>query len=61
MAWRIDKFVPADGVPSYGDVWDPANAGKTMMRAHSGMLGAGLYLERIGKMKPGSVLVDAYV
>lgn len=60
IAWRTDKFVPADGVPSYGDVWDPANAGKTMMRAHSGMLGAGLFLERTGKMKPGSVLVDAY-
>jgi spermidine/putrescine transport system substrate-binding protein len=60
IAWRTDMFAPADGVPSYGDVWDKANAGKTMMRAHSGMLGAGLYLERIGQMKPGSVLVDAY-
>ncbi|MEQ8708134.1 MAG: extracellular solute-binding protein [Rhodospirillales bacterium] len=60
MGWRTDKWAPADGEPSYGDVWDKANAGKTMMRAHSGMLGAGLYLERIGKMKPGSTLVDAY-
>ncbi len=60
MGWRTDKWAPADGEPSYGDVWDKANAGKTMMRAHSGMLGAGLYLERIGKLKPGSVLVDAY-
>jgi spermidine/putrescine transport system substrate-binding protein len=60
IAWRTDLWAPADGEPSYGDVWDPANAGKTMMRAHSGMLGAGLFLERTGKMKPGSTLVDAY-
>jgi spermidine/putrescine transport system substrate-binding protein len=55
MAWRTDMWAPADGVPSYGDVWDEANAGKTMMRAHSGLLGAGLYMERVGEMEPGSI------
>ncbi len=55
IGWRTDQFQPKDGVPSYGDVWDPANAGKTMMRAHSGMLGAGLHMEASGQMDPGSV------
>jgi len=57
MAWRVDKFQPAaaDGVPSYGEIWSEANAGKTMIRAHSGMLCAGLYMEASGAMDPGSV------
>ncbi len=55
IAWRIDKWLPADAGPSYGDVWSEENAGKTMGRAHSMMLGAGLYMERIGEMEPGSV------
>jgi len=57
MAWRVDKFSPADssGVPSYGEIWSEANAGKTMIRAHSGMLCAGLYMEASGQMDPGSV------
>ncbi len=61
MAWRTDEWTPeaSDGVPSYGAVWEDRNAGKTMCRAHSGMLGAGLYLERIGQQKPGSIW-DAY-
>ena len=57
MAWRVDKWAPADasGVPSYGEIWDEANAGKTMIRAHSGMLCAGLFMEASGQMDPGSV------
>lgn len=57
MAWRVDEWTPEskDGVPSYGAVWEDRNAGKTMCRAHSGMLGAGLYLERIGKQEKGSM------
>lgn len=57
MAWRIDKWAPEDpsGVPSYGEIWSEANAGKTMIRAHSGMLCAGLYMEASGQMEPGSV------
>lgn len=57
MAWRVDKFAPADGsgVPSYGEIWSDENAGKTMIRAHSGMLCAGLYMEASGQMDPGSV------
>lgn len=55
IAWRTDLWSPAGDFPSYGDVWDDANAGKTMGRGHSMMLGAGLYLERIGELEPGSV------
>lgn len=55
VAWRIDKFTPAGQFPSYYDIWDDANAGKTMGRAHSMMLGLGLGLERRGEMAPGSI------
>ncbi len=55
IAWRTDKFTPAGEFPSYYDVWDEANAGKTMGRANSVMLGAGLGLERLGQLPPGSM------
>ena len=55
MAWRTDLYSPPGGIPSYGNVWQPEVRGKTMMRAHSGMLGTGLYLETIGKLEPGDV------
>lgn len=55
IGWRTDLFEPKGGVPSYGDVWAEENAGKTMIRAHSGMLGAGLHMEAAGLMDPGSV------
>ena len=55
IGWRTDLFSPAGGVPSYGNIWDKANEGKTMVRPHSGMLGAGLYMETIGELEPGDV------
>jgi len=57
MAWRTDLFIPKsdDGVPSYGEIWSEENAGKTMIRAHSGMLTAGLYMETIGELAAGDV------
>lgn len=55
IAWRTDLWQPEGEFPSYGDVWDDVNAGKTMGRGHSMMLGAGLHLERIGEMEPGSM------
>ena len=58
IAWRTDKWQPKDGpngLPSYGDIWDPAVKGKTMMRLHSGMLGAGLHLEGTGVLEPGDM------
>jgi len=55
IAWRTDKWAPSGSAPSYGDVWDDANAGKTMGRPHSTMLGAGLYMETIGELEKGDV------
>ena len=57
IAYRTDLWLPSGDAPSYGDVWSEENAGKTMGRAHSMMLGAGLYMEASGQMEPGSVWV----
>jgi spermidine/putrescine transport system substrate-binding protein len=55
IAYRTDLWLPAGDAPSYGDVWSEENAGKTMGRAHSMMLGAGLFMERSGEMEAGSI------
>ena len=57
IAWRTDRWRPAraDGLPSYGDLWQDALSGKTMMRPHSGMLGAGLHLEAVGALPAGAM------
>lgn len=55
IAWRTDKWQPKGEFPSYGDVWADENAGKTMGRAHSMMLGAGLFMEAIDQLAPGSI------
>ncbi|MGE0211000.1 MAG: extracellular solute-binding protein [Parvibaculaceae bacterium] len=55
VAWRTDQWNPKDEFPSYGDVWSDENAGKTMGRPHSMMLGAGLYMETTGELEPGSI------
>ncbi len=61
IAWRTDQWAPPRGgeVPSYGDIWQSDVRGKTMMRPHSGMLGAGLHLEQIGKL-PAGAMKNAY-
>jgi spermidine/putrescine transport system substrate-binding protein len=60
ISWRTDKWQPKGEFPSYGDIWDDANAGKTMGRSHSLILGAGLWMEGEGKIEPGSMLKAAY-
>ena len=55
IAWRTDLYAPEGGVPSYGAIWDDANAGKTMIRPHSGMLCAGLFMETIGELDKGAM------
>lgn len=55
VAWRTDMYAPPGGIPSYGNLWQPDVKGKTMLRPHSGMLGAGLYLETIGELEPGAM------
>ena len=60
ISWRTDKWQPKAEFPSYGDIWDDANAGKTMGRSHSLILGAGLWMEGEGKLEPGSMLKASY-
>jgi spermidine/putrescine transport system substrate-binding protein len=55
VSWRTDLYTPPNDTPSYGNIWDPEVKGKTMIRPHSGMLGAGLYLETTGKLEPGAM------
>lgn len=51
--------VKASGQVSYGDMWKPEYAGKVAMRAHSGLLGIGLYLDATGKV-PSNRMLDTY-
>ena len=55
IGWRTDLYSPPGGTPSYGNIWDKEVEGKTMIRPHSGMLGAGLFMETIGELEPGDV------
>jgi len=55
VAWRTDLYSPPGGEPSYGNIWDGSAEGHTMIRPHSGMLGAGLYMETIGELESGDV------
>ena len=55
VSWRTDLYSPPGGEPSYGNIWDGSAEGNTMIRPHSGMLGAGLYMETIGELDAGDV------
>ncbi len=57
VAWRTDLWEPPreSEIPSYGDCWQPDVEGKVMLRPHSGMLGAGLYLESSGTLEAGAM------
>jgi len=55
VSWRTDKYAPPGGIPSYGNIWQQDVQGRTMIRPHSGMLGAGLYLETTGELEPGDM------
>ncbi len=55
VSWRTDLYSPPDGMPSYGNIWSADVEGKAMIRPHSGMLGAGLYLETTGQLEPGAM------
>ena len=53
ISWRTDKWKPADGLPSFGDIWEP-NPGissKFMMgRTYSMMTGCGIWMHHKGEM-----------
>jgi spermidine/putrescine transport system substrate-binding protein len=47
------------GELSYGSIWQPEFEGKVTVRAHSSLLGIGLYLDAIGKV-PSNRMLDTY-
>ncbi len=48
------------GKLSYGDIWAPENAGKMTIRAHSGLIGLGLWMDAAGKISSNQMR-DTYV
>lgn len=50
LAWNSDKRDLEYGQASYADLWREENRGKVAVRAHSALLGIGLWLDRIGKL-----------
>ena len=42
--------------PSYGDLWKPEYIGKMSCRAHSSLIGIGLYLDAIGEVSSNRML-----
>jgi spermidine/putrescine transport system substrate-binding protein len=50
LTWnRADRQL-VYGDASFGDLWHPDNRGKVTVRAHSALLGIGLYLDRVGEL-----------
>jgi len=45
-----DAIDPVYGELGYGSLWDEGNRGRVTVRAHSAMLGMGLYLDSIGEI-----------
>ena len=54
IAWRVDRWQPS-APPSYGNIWQKGSWDAAMCRPHSGMMGAGLYMETVGALEPGSM------
>ena len=59
IAWHTERWQPDGLLPSYGDIWDDANAGKVMGDTRGLMLGTCLWLEETGVLESGA-LVAAY-
>jgi len=58
LAFDKDQAPMEYGTASYGDIWKPEMAGKATVRAHSSLVGLGLWLEAEGKLpRP---LLDAF-
>lgn len=58
-AWNTDKLSFKYGELSYNTMWDPEFAQKVTCRPHSVFIGAGLYLDSIGKV-PSNRMMDTY-
>jgi spermidine/putrescine transport system substrate-binding protein len=59
IAWNTDLLSPQYGELSYGTLWQPEFVGKVTCRPHSVFIGAGLYLDAIGKL-PSDRMYDTY-
>ena len=59
IAWSTKDISPKYGELSYGDLWKPEYVGKVTCRPHSVFIGAGLYLDAIGKV-PSDRMYDTY-
>ncbi len=59
MAWNTDALDFKYGELSYGSMWEPEFAQKVTCRPHSVFIGAGLYLDAIGKV-PSNRMFDTY-
>jgi len=58
IAFDKDQAPLEYGTASYGDIWKPEMQGKATVRAHSGLVGLGLWLEAEGKLP--MPMVDAF-
>ena len=59
MAWNTDELSFEYGELSFGTLWKPEFAQKITCRPHSVFIGAGLYLDYIGKV-PSNRMFDTY-
>ena len=59
IAWNTDKLSFKYGELSYGTMWQPEFVQKVTCRPHSVFIGAGLYLDAIGKV-PSDRMFDTY-
>ena len=59
VAWNTDKYNFKYGELSFGTIWEREYKQKATCRPHSAFLGAGLYLDFIGKV-PSNRMYDTY-
>ena len=59
IAWDTEALSPKYGELSYGTLWQPEFVGKVTCRPHSVFIGAGLYLDALGKL-PSDRMYDTY-
>ncbi|MEE8540317.1 MAG: extracellular solute-binding protein [Desulfobacterales bacterium] len=59
MTWNTDELSFKYGELSYGTMWQPEFVQKVTCRPHSVFIGAGLYLDSIGKV-PSDRMFDTY-
>jgi spermidine/putrescine transport system substrate-binding protein len=56
ITYKAD-IIKFNGQPSYGNLWDDAYKGNVVCRAHTGLLGIGLYLDAIGEVSSNRMRV----